>query len=68
MHWSRHPAGESGRPGRFRVRRDFLDRYETHQAGGRTIIEYWIPAEDLTELNASIVGRIEVVAEYQRDT
>jgi len=29
------------------------------------ILEYWIPAEDLTELNASIVGTIEVVAEYR---
>jgi hypothetical protein len=52
----------------FHVRRAFLDRYETHQVGGRTIVEYWIPAEDLTELNASIVGHIEVVAEYHQDT
>ena len=51
----------------FHVRRDFLDNYDTHQVGGRTIIEYWIPAEDLANLNASIVGRIEVVAEYHRD-
>ena len=27
-------------------------------------VEYWIPAEDLTALNASIVGTIEVIAEY----
>jgi hypothetical protein len=27
-------------------------------------VEYWIPAEDLTALNASIVGTIEVTAEY----
>lgn len=49
---------------RFAVRTAFLDRYEVHQAGGRTILEYWIPAEDLVELNANIVGRIEVVAEF----
>jgi hypothetical protein len=35
------------------------------QAGGRTILEYWIPAEDLDELNENIVGRIEVVAEFR---
>jgi hypothetical protein len=52
---------------RFRVRRSFLDRYQVHQAGGRTILEYWIPAEDLAELNANIVGYIELVAEYQQD-
>ena len=51
----------------FRVRRSFLDRYDVHQVGGRTILEYWIPAEDLAELNANILGPIELVAEYQRD-
>jgi len=32
---------------RFEVQREFLDRYEIQQAGGQTILEYWIPAEDL---------------------
>ena len=49
---------------RFEVLRSFLDQYEVHQAGGKTILEYWIPAEDLAALNASIVGTIEVTAEY----
>ena len=64
--WNVKHSG-SGYVTRFRVRRDFLDKYETHQVGGRTIVEYWIPAEDLTELNANIAGRIEVVAEYHQD-
>ncbi|HEY3956363.1 MAG TPA: hypothetical protein VGM53_23585 [Streptosporangiaceae bacterium] len=46
------------------MRRSFLDQYEVHQVGGQTILEYWIPAEDLSALNASIVGAIEVTAEY----
>ena len=49
---------------RFKVRREFLNNYEVHQAGGQTILEYWIPAEDLAELNASIIGIIEIVARY----
>jgi hypothetical protein len=49
---------------RFEVRRSFLTQYEVHQVGGQTILEYWIPAEDLAELNANIVGRIEVTSEY----
>jgi hypothetical protein len=53
---------------RFEVRRAFLDRYQVQQAGGRTILEYWIPAEDLAEFNVNIVGLIEVSAEYQRDS
>lgn len=50
---------------RFGVRREFMDRYDVQQAGGQTILEYWIPAEDLDELNANIVGLIEVVAEFR---
>ena len=50
---------------RFRVRAAFLDRYEVHQVGGQTILEYWIPAEELPELNANIIGLIKVVAEYR---
>lgn len=45
---------------RFQVRKTFLDGYQIHQVGGRTILEYWIPAEDLAALNANIVGPIEV--------
>lgn len=52
---------------RFEVREEFLADYEVQQAGGRTILEYWIPAEDLEELNDNIVGTIEVVAEYGPD-
>lgn len=50
---------------RFDVAKEFLDRYEVQQAGGQTILEYWIPAKDLDELNEHIVGRIEVVAEFR---
>jgi hypothetical protein len=56
----------SGYVTRFRVRRSFLDRYEIYQAGGRTILEHWIPAKDLAELNANIVGPIELVAEFHQ--
>jgi hypothetical protein len=49
----------------FRVRKSFLDRYQVHQVGGRDILEYWIPAGDLPDLNHNIVGLIEVVAEFR---
>lgn len=58
-------ASGAGYVTRFDVDQDFLDRYEVQQVGGRTILEYWIPADDLDELNAHIVGRIEVVAEFR---
>lgn len=50
---------------RFDVEKEHLDRYDVQQAGGQTILEYWIPAEDLDELNRHIVGTIEVVAEFR---
>lgn len=62
--WNVKHSG-SGYVTTFRVQRSFLDRYEVHQVGGRTILEYWIPAGDLAELNASIVGLIELVSEYR---
>ena len=49
----------------FEVDRSFLDSYEVHQAGGREVLEYWIPAEDLDSFNVHIVGSIRVVAEYR---
>ncbi len=32
---------------------------------GETILELWVPAEELDEFNAHIVGRIEVVHEFR---
>jgi hypothetical protein len=33
--------------------------------GGRDVLEYWIPAEELADLNAHIVGTITEYAEYR---
>ncbi|HEV2890104.1 MAG TPA: hypothetical protein VGX28_06975 [Frankiaceae bacterium] len=58
------PAYGVGHVTRFAVRRDFLDAYDVHEAGGHALTEYWIPAEDLDALNAAVVGAIELVATY----
>ncbi len=50
---------------RFQVEKTFLDRYEVHQAGGDTILEYWIPADELEEFNTHIIGPIEVVSQFR---
>lgn len=55
------PASGEGYVTRFEVRRQYLDQYEVHQVGGRTILEYWIPAEELEMFNDNIVGLVEVV-------
>lgn len=50
---------------RFEIDTDFVSRYPVQQAGGETILELWVPAEELAEFNAHIVGRIEVVHEFR---
>ncbi len=59
------PRSGAGFVTRFAVRKRFLDRYDVQQVGAQTVLEYWIPAEDLAELNANIVGRIELVDEFR---
>ncbi len=50
---------------RFQVKKSFMDRYVQQQAGDKHHLEWWIPAEDLEELNDNLVGLIEVVGEYR---
>jgi hypothetical protein len=61
----RAETGYRGYVTRFRVRADFLAHYAVQTVGSHVHQEYWIPAEDLEAFNASIVGRIEVIAEFQ---
>jgi len=50
---------------RFRVLGEYLTHFEIQTVGSRIHREFWIPAEDLTEFNRSIVGRIEVVHRFE---
>ena len=63
--WNTKSEEKVGFVTRFRVRTDYLSRYEVQTVGGSMHQEYWIPAEDLTEFNENIVGAIEVIAEYR---
>jgi hypothetical protein len=50
---------------RFEIDDAYISGHQTHEAGGRDLVEYWIPAEDLHEFNRNIVGTIDVIAEYR---
>ena len=50
---------------RFRVLADFLKKYPVQTVGSSIHQEYWIPAEELADFNRNIVGKIEIIAEYQ---
>ncbi|TLF79620.1 ADP-ribosylation/crystallin J1 [Nocardia cyriacigeorgica] len=60
-------ASGAGYVTRFSVESEFLARYPVQQVGGREILEYWIPAEDLPEFNRHIVGKIRVVHRFPPD-
>ena len=49
---------------RFHVRKSFMARFDTHCVGAAHHTEWWIPAEDLEDLNDNIVGIIEVIASF----
>jgi hypothetical protein len=57
-------SGYAGYVLRFRVRREYLDRFDPHEVGGRDLVEYWVPAEELEAFNDNIVGDIELIHEF----
>ncbi|MBF5004490.1 hypothetical protein [Diaphorobacter caeni] len=61
------PASGSGFVTRFAVRKSFMDRYAVQQVGAAHHTEWWVPAEELAELNANIVGRIEVIRRFPQE-
>jgi hypothetical protein len=58
-------SGYVGYVTRFRVRTEYLSRYDIQTVGGSLHKEYWIPAEDLPEFNNNIIGIIDVIAEFR---
>ncbi|MFG3136629.1 hypothetical protein ACGFZA_10445 [Streptomyces sp. NPDC048211] len=50
---------------RFEVESEFLGRYPIQQAGGQTILKLWVPAEELDDFNAHMVGDFQVVHEFR---
>lgn len=61
------PASGSGYVTRFAVKRSFMDKYAVQQVGAGVHKEWWVPAEDLEDLNDNIVGKIEVIGEFHRE-
>ena len=59
------PSSGVGYVTRFAVKKSFVDKYDIEKVGGAHHTEWWIPAEELEELNDNIVGVIEVIGEYK---
>jgi len=48
----------------FDVEDDYASRFEPHIVGSRQHEELWVPAEELSEFNGRIVGKIRVIEAY----
>ena len=60
------PASGAGYVVRFSLRKSFADRYPVRIVGSSVHQELWVPAEELPELNRNIVGKLEIVAEFEQ--
>jgi hypothetical protein len=61
-------SGYEGYVLKFRVRTEFLSRYDAHIVGSSSHSEYWIPADDVEELNRNIDGTIEIAGSFLRES
>jgi len=57
-------SGFAGYVTQFAVPKAYLQNFEPRTVGASVHLEYWIPAEELAEFNASIKGLIGVEAAY----
>jgi hypothetical protein len=62
--WNTRFGSTEGYVTRFAVRADYLARFKRQIVGGSIHEELWVPAEELAEFNANLVGKIEVVSRF----
>ncbi len=55
----------SGFVTRFAVAAEVFAKYKVETVGGANHKELWVPADELPAFNQSIVGKIEVIAEFR---
>ena len=49
---------------KYEIKKEFMDKYQIKTVGAKGHTEWWIPAEDLEEMNVNIIGKIEVIRKY----
>jgi len=63
--WNVEASG-AGFVTRFAVANSYLKRFVPRRVGGPEHVEYRIPAEQLDEFNANLLGKIEAIADFRR--
>jgi hypothetical protein len=61
---AKNPQTRAGYVTRFRIRKAYISRFPVRTVGSSIHQEYWIPADQLEEFNANIIGLIEVLVEF----
>ena len=61
-------ASGSGYVTRFKVDAEYASQFPRRVVGARVHEELWVPAEQLAEFNAHIVGKIEIAHEFKTQT
>lgn len=61
--WNKRDGG-TGYVLRFQIDAQFLSRFVIRTVGAGVHREYWIPADDLAELNRHLICQIEVVTSF----
>ena len=56
------PTYGNGHVLKFEVNDSFLKNYEIQKVGLNHHLEYWIPSEDLEDMNNNIFGKIELIS------
>lgn len=65
--WNTQDAanGNIGYVTQFEVEEAYLAQFEVQNVGGHTHNELWIPAEELEQFNAHIIGEITVIETFR---
>jgi len=58
------PASGAGYVTAFEIDAAYVTRFEPRQVGASEHVELWVPADELEEFNAHIVGEIRVVRSF----
>jgi hypothetical protein len=62
--WNTRESSFAGYVTKFVIADSYIAKFEPHTVGSAKHVEYWIPAEQLQEFNASIEGRISVESAF----
>jgi len=62
--WNTKSNSFAGFVTKFEVQDSYVKKFPVQTVGSRICQELWIPAEELTEFNRYIIGKIQVVAAY----